>query len=153
MRFPALAVLALVTSGCTIHVVEQPATAAMLAEAPPPARARPVQPRARHDAYPPTATAANPVPIATPTPVTTPAPIAGPTPAPTSNPITAPPHRNRPHVTTPTRRPFRIPFKTLPPETRSPQLAAAARKPRRPQKVEQDEPVRLLSSTGVAKAQ
>jgi hypothetical protein len=153
MRFAALAVLALVTSGCTIHVVEQPATAVMLGEAPPPTRARPAQPRARHEAYPPTTTAANPAPIATPTPVATPAPIARPTLAATPRPITVPPHRNRPHVTTPTRRPYRIPFKTLPPETRSPQLAAAARKPRRPQKVKQDEPVRSLYSTGVAKAQ
>ena len=148
MRFPAFAVLALLGSGCTIHVVDQPASPAMHAEAPRPSRARPAQPRPRRIVYVPSAPAAAPSPIAKPAPVATPVPIA----KPTRTPIASPPHRDRPHVT-PASRPSRIPFKTLPPETRSPQLAAPASKPRRPQKVKQDEPVGLVSSTRIAKAQ
>jgi hypothetical protein len=56
MRLPALLVLAFVASGCTIHVVEQPATPVLMAEAPRPTRARPLH----HDPVAATPTPAPP---------------------------------------------------------------------------------------------
>jgi hypothetical protein len=138
MRFPAFAVLAFVASGCTIHVVEQPASPVMVAEAPPLVRVRPARPQPV--VY---------VPVASPAPVATPTPVA------TRPSLARPPNRDRPHVAMPAPRPSRIPFNTTTPEARSPHLASVAppTKHRRPQKVKQDEPVTLVSSTSVAKTQ
>lgn len=151
MRLPAFAVLALLASGCTIHVVEQqPASPVMVAEAPPPAPLRPIRPRPI--VYVPVVASPAPsAPVAAPAPVTAPAA----TPVAKRPSLARPANRDRPNVTAPAPRPLRIPFRTTTPEARSPQLAsgAAPTKHRRPQKVKQDEPVTLVSSTRVAKAQ
>jgi|GEM_PF-6625990 len=150
MRFPAFAVLALLASGCTIHVVEQPASPVMVAEAPAPVPV-PVRPRRpRPIVYVPV--------VASPAPAT---PVAAPVPAPVAAPVATrpslarPANRDRPHVTAPSPRPLRVPFRTTTPEARSPQLASSVgpTKHRRPQKVKQDEPVKVVSSTSIAKAQ
>jgi hypothetical protein len=164
MRFLAFAILAFLASGCTIHVVEQPATPTTLAEAPRPARVRSARPRPSvhvPSVYVPVAAdgdrgpRSRPTPVAPVAPVATPAPAARPTPLAMASPIAAPPHRERPQVTKPPRRPFRIVFKTLPPETRSPRLVNATppRKHHRPHTVKQDQATELVSSTHVAKAQ
>jgi len=134
MRLSAFAVLALLYSGCTIHVVEQPASPVGLADAPTPPQFQAWRPR--------------PVVAYTPTPVSG-------TPAPADWAPTAPPRHGQPPVASSAARPSRIPFKALAPEPRSPSLANSAPpiKHRRPQKVKQDEPVTRVASTRVAKAQ
>ena len=131
MRLPVFAILALVATGCTIHVVEQPATPMLVAAASTPPYA-PHRLTPRRVAYEPAAAA------------------AAPTPAP------APP-RAKPPTVEPTRpaRPTRVPFKTLAPEPRNTHLAAVAppTRKRRPQKVKRPEPLATLSSASVTKAQ
>ena len=134
MRLSAFAVLALLSSGCTIQVVEQPASPVRLAAAPPPPPVRPWRPR--------------PVVAYTPAPT-------DPAPAPTDRAPAAPPRQaHEPVVESSPPPPSRIPFKTRAPEPRSPSLAnGAPPKHRRPQKVKQDEPITRVASTRVAKAQ
>lgn len=143
MRLPAFAILAFVASGCTIHVVEQPASPALIAAAPQPAPvytapARPVVVVAEPVA--PTA------PVVTPTPIATPTPVAMPIP---------PRRAERPQHITPLAKPWRVPYRTtVAPEVRSPRLARVAGPTKRnvPKKTKLPEPA-LLASTSVAKAQ
>jgi hypothetical protein len=156
MRLPAFAILAFVASGCTIHVVEQPASPVLVAAAPQPA--------------PVYVAPARPVVVVT-DPVVAPAPVvtpAKPTP-PVARPI--PPRRAaRPQHVTPIARPWRAPYRTpVGPEVRSPHLTRATgptvaeeahttltrvEKPKRnvPKKTKPPEPV-VLASSSVAKAQ
>jgi hypothetical protein len=126
MRLAAFAILAFVAGGCTIHVVEQPATPVLLAEAPPPALEGPARPP--RVSYEPVAAAPLPVPVPTRAPA--------------------------PHAAQPTRS-TRIPFRTLPPETRNTHLARIA-PPTRQRGIEKHQrtvPLTKVSSTNVAKAQ
>ncbi|HEX2873209.1 MAG TPA: hypothetical protein VHP33_18245 [Polyangiaceae bacterium] len=138
MRLPAFALLAFVASGCTIHVVEQPASPVAVVAAPQPA--------------PVYAAPARPV-VVVAEPVAPPAPVVAPTPTPVAMPI--PPRRaERPHVT-PVAKPWRVPYRTtVAPETRSPRLARIAGPTKRnvPKKTKLPEPV-ALASTSVAKPQ
>jgi hypothetical protein len=144
MRLPAFAILAFVASGCTIHVVEQPASPALVAAAPQPA---PVYAAPAH----PVVVVAEPV---APAPVVTPTP----TPTPSATPVTmpVPPRRaERPQHLTPLAKPWRVPYRTtVAPEARSPHLARVAGPTKRnvPKKTKLPEPA-LLASTSVAKAQ
>lgn len=107
MRIPALAVLAFVASGCTIHVVEAPATP--IAQQPAPALVAPAGPA--------------PVVVAT----RAPAPAVGP--APVWAPAAATPVRTRPrpellaHVQ-PQAQPGRLRFKDTAPEPRTTEVAS-----------------------------
>ena len=153
MHFRALAFLAFLASGCTINVVEQPATPLTLAGAPRPTRPGSAGPRPI--VYVPAVAAADRKPDARPPAVATPAPSAMPMPVAMPAPIAARPNRERPHVIKPARRASRIPFKTLPPETRSPRLVSAtpASKRDRAQTGRRGEAIQLVSSTDVTKAQ
>jgi hypothetical protein len=126
MRQLAFAILALVGSGCTIHVVEQPATPVLMAEAPRAVVEGPARPH--HVSYEPVAAAPLPVPV----------------------PRRAP----APHAAQPTGSP-RVPFRTLPPETRNAHLARIAPPTRHRgfEKRERTVPLTKVSSTNVAKAQ
>jgi hypothetical protein len=140
MRLPAFAILAFVASGCTIHVVEQPASPVLVAAAPQPA--------------PVYAAPARPVVVVTdhvvaPAPVVTP---AKPTP-PVATPI--PPRRAvRPqHLKPIVAKPARVPYRpTVAQEAHT--TVARVERPKRhvPKKTKQSEPV-VLASTSVAKAQ
>jgi hypothetical protein len=97
MRISAFAALAFAASGCTIHVVEQPATPMIVAEAPRPAPTRITRPRRVVDRASATADARAP----------------------------APPAIDRPEpVTTAPRQPLRTPYRTTAPETRPTQVAS-----------------------------
>ena len=138
MRFPALALLAFVASGCTIHVVEQPASPVLVAEAP----RRIAAPR------PAAELAEGPRPVA-----------ARPEQAPIGNeprvvePRVVPPSRatdrplrvaTKPRATKPPRppsKPLRIPFKSVEgPEPRTASTAAPHVTHEPPHKVKADEP-------------
>ena len=145
MRLPAFAILAFVASGCTIHVVEQPASPVLLAQAPQPGPtyAAPARP-----APSPVVVVAEPAP----------APAPGVTPAPTPTPVAMPipPRRaERPQQVRPVAKPWRVPYRTtVAPEARSPHLTRIAGPTKRnvPKKTKLPEPV-VLASTSVAKAQ
>jgi len=124
MRLPVFAVLACIASGCTIHVVEQPATPALVA-AEPPAFAQ--QPRpARPVTYEPVAAAPRP----------------------------HPPRAARPPVAEPARPtlvPFKT-LAPEPRHTRLAAMAPPTRR-RPPQKVKRPEPLTRVTLANVAKAQ
>lgn len=125
MRQALFAILAFVASGCTIHVVEQPASPVVVAAAPAPVYEARVRPR--RVVY-----------------VTDPAPVAVVAPAsPRTRPPAAPPPRSKV-----------VPFKTLPPEARHNHLAAVAPPARRrPQKVKRPDPPARAPLASIAKAQ
>lgn len=126
MRSLALALLALVAAGCSIHVVEQPATP-MVVAAPHPAPVYRAEPRPVFEQY-----------------------VA---PAPTPRPRVV--VVRRPHAKPPARRPTLVPFKTVAPEPRNTKPARIARRspPRKPVHVRVPNPPKRVLLTGVAKAQ
>jgi len=145
MRLPGLLILAFAASGCTIHVVEQPATPVLVAEAPRPAphRCAP-RPPTIYEYEVVTAPAAAPAPARPPTDV--PRPVRPTRPA-------RPPRAHAPTVAQPAR-PFLVPFKTLPPEARTTHLARIAPTQKQgPQKLKRPKPLTKVSSTSVAQSQ
>lgn len=142
MHLSALLVLAFVASGCTIHVVEQPAAPlVLLAEGPRPARPRYV-PRPHINEYEVAAA-----------PVAAPVPALPRNDAPRAVRPTRPPRHHTPTVAKLTP-PFRVPFRTLPPEARTTHLARVAptRKHGR-QKLARPHPLAQVSSPSVAQSQ
>lgn len=149
MRLPALLILAFVASGCTIHVVEQPATPVLVAEAPRPAPPRYApRPHATYEYEVAAVPAAPAAPSARPEP---PAPPRAH--APTVSKPARPPRAHAPTVSKPAK-PYRIPFRTLPPEARTTHLARAATPKRKPgpQRLKRPELLAGGSSTSVAQA-
>jgi hypothetical protein len=124
MRLPVFVVLAFIASGCTIHVVEQPATPGLVAAAPP---AFDQQPRPAHPA--------------------TYEPVAAP-------PRHRPPRAAQPPVAEPARPtlvPFKT-LAPEPRHTRLAAMAPPARR-RPPQKVKRPDPLTRVTLADVAKAQ
>jgi hypothetical protein len=140
MRFSALVLLALAASACTIHVVEQPASPVMVAEAP--------------------RVVAVPSPTPVPVVVERPAPVAHQEPSSPSGSVIAPPTRDTYTpvrvATKPTPTPFkplRTPFKQV--QDPEPRSASVGHLPRVRHKVQAAEPAprRRAASTDVAQAQ
>lgn len=139
MRLSAFAILAFVASGCTIHVVEQPASPLLVAAAPQPA--------------PVYAAPARPVVVVT-DPVVAPAPVV--TPAKPTPPVATRIPRRRaegPRHLTPIAKPWRAPYRpTVAEEARTTRTRVERPKRNVPKKTKLPEPV-VLASTSVAKAQ
>jgi hypothetical protein len=133
MRFPALALLAFVASGCTIHVVEQPASPVVVAEGPrrivSPRPAAVLSERRRPAAARPEDAPVGPDPRVVPPSRATDRPLRVAT---------------QPHATKPARqpsKPLRIPFKSVEgaePRTASTAVPHVTHGP--PHKVKADEP-------------
>ncbi|MES1184117.1 MAG: hypothetical protein ABUL60_09895 [Myxococcales bacterium] len=123
MRLPVFAVLAFIASGCTIHVVEQPATPVLVAAEPPTLvqHRRPARPMT----YEPVAAAPRPHP-----------------PRPAHPPVAEPAR--------PTLLPFKT-LAPEPRHTRLAAMAPPAR--RRPEKVKRPDPPTRVTLANVAKAQ